>query len=124
VAGRLTDRSDKLLIKLDREHGLNAVYHRFGEPVVDVETGEITTPDNPIPVKIRAKGLSSFDISQLSSAGFGNIDAVWLMRYAYKSDVQSNDVISVNAFDYEVIDQGASLDSLRLLWTIFTRRRR
>lgn len=124
MAQGLTDRTDKFLLKLDRHYGLDAVYHRFGEPTLDIETGEVTNPDTQMPVKVRSSGFNAFDISQLQSAGLGQVDAAWWMRSAYKGEVQSGDVITVSGFDYEVVNQGAALDSLGLLWTIFTRRRR
>lgn len=120
----VTSRTDRLLIKLDRQYGLDAVYHTFGEPTIDEETGDVSTLDAEIPVRVRSSGFNSFDISQLQSAGLGQVDAVWLMRSAYLESVESGDVISVSGFDYNVIDQGATLDSLGLLWTILTRRRR
>lgn len=121
---RLTDRTDKLLVKLDLEHGQEAIYHAISGGTLDVETGDIIPGDTEVPVKVRSAGLNSIDISQLQTAGLGQIDAAWWMRLAYRSEVKSGDVLTVKAIDYEVIDRGATLDSLNLLWTIYTRRRR
>lgn len=124
MACRLTDRTDKLLVKLDRQYGKDAVYHSITAGTADVVTGDMTHTDDPIPVRVRSAELNSMDISELRRAGLDQLDAAWLMRSAYKSDVKSGDLITVSAFDYEIIDQGSSLDSLNLLWTIYTRRRR
>jgi hypothetical protein len=124
MAYRLTDRTDKTLVKLDRNFAQQAIYHAMSAGTIDVETGDIVPGETEIPVKVRSAGLSSIDISQLQTAGLGQIDAAWWMRKAYRSEVKSGDVLSVSAFDYEIIDRGATLDALNLLWTIYTRRRR
>ena len=120
----LTQKADKLLIKLDRQYGLDAIYHVMTPSSIDVITGDITHADTQLAVKVRRAGLNSIDLSELQRAGLGQVDAAWTMRFAYHGDVKSGDMLTVSSFNYEIIDQGASLDDLGLLWTIFTRRRR
>jgi hypothetical protein len=44
------------VIRMTQRFGTPAIYHVIGEPVVDYSTGEITTPDTPVSVKIRLEG--------------------------------------------------------------------
>lgn len=124
MAYRLIDRSDKLLARLDRQYGEDATYHSLLGNSVDVVTGiNTTTYEDPISVRVRSSGLSSIELSNLSSAGLDHIDASWLMRHFYRDTVLPGHVLGISGFYYEVIDQGATLDDLRLVWTIHTRRR-
>jgi hypothetical protein len=123
MAYRITDQSDKILIRLDKQFGKDAVYHiPTGQTISN--TGEVIVTYQDIPVQVRSAGLSSIEISQLSQSGLGQIDAAWKMRHAYVDDVRPDHIIEVSGVYDEVIDGGASLDELGLLWTIMTRRRR
>jgi hypothetical protein len=123
MASQLANRSDKLLKKLDRQYGVDAVLY--------IPTASTANPDgsssvtySESAVRLRPAGLSAIEIAGLVSAGFGQVDAVWKMRSFYASDIKPDYSIKVGSFYYQVIERGASLDALQLCWTIITRRRR
>lgn len=123
MAQSITDRADKLLIKLDKQHGLNAIYHEPTGTTVDT-IGNVTITYDDTPVKVRSAGLSAFEISQFSASGIGQFDAVWSMRRVYVQDAMPDHILEVGPFFYVIIDKGVSLDKLGILYTLFTRRRR
>jgi hypothetical protein len=123
VAYRLVDRSNQILIKLDKQFGKDATYHLPVSSTIS-PIGEVIIVYEDIPVKVRPAGLSALEMSRLSQSGLGQIDATWRMRHHYVADVQPDHVLQVGSFYYEIIDNGAELDALELCWTLYTRRRR
>lgn len=120
----LVDRASRLLLKLDRQYGIQATYRVATGTVFDPTVGDMVRNYVDTPVVIRPHGFSSIELSQLSTSGLGQIDARWWMRRAYMEEVRPGHILGSGSFFYEVIDGGATLDDLQLLWTILTRRRR
>jgi len=126
----LQTMGDKDLKRLDKKDGLDAVYRTKASVSTNLTTGVNTITYSPLEsvttpnAKVRSVSLSAYELAQLSNAGLGQVDATWRIRSAYVAEVKAGDLITVSGSTYEVLDGGAMLDVLRLLWTVHTRRRR
>ena len=130
MAYRLRNRADKLLARLDKQYGkdssgnpLNALIYVPTGTTTDEFGDVVVAYDDPIEAIVRPAELTVIEMANLQ-AQIGQISAVWKMRSHYLSHVEADYIMTVGAFDYQVVDGGAILDALQLEWTIATRRRR
>lgn len=116
-------QGEKDLAKLDRIVGKSATYYTSTGSSLAADGTITNTYSETTGITVRAKKLTSSDVLRLSELGFGRIDAVWKLRHSYIADVKPGHVIGVDGAYYQVVEDGATLDILELLWTILTRRR-
>lgn len=117
---RLIDHHGKFA---DELMGLKAklVRRTFGE--LDVITGEQAYTDQSTDIMVRSWPLSVRERVDLASAGLQQIDARWTLRVASAPVVNTDDLLKVGNFYYEVIPGGLTKDEFDVEWTILTRRR-
>lgn len=118
-------RADRELRRIDRKVGKTATYMIPTGSTTD-DAGDTAVAYTEVPVVVRTSGLSAIELSNLAASGFGQIDAVWKMRRAYVEDAQSDHILKVGPFYYQIMERGATFedDALQILWKLFTRRRR
>ena len=124
MAYRVIDRTDKILVRLDKHYGTPATYKVPTGSTFDVTTGQTVVTFSETSIRVRPAQLSVVERSELSRAGFTQFDQAWKFRKAYVSDVRPGHLLDVSGFTYEIVAGGVQLDELQLEWTVFTRRRR
>jgi hypothetical protein len=123
VVARVPKAADAMARKLDKLYGVSATYKVPTGSTTDA-AGNTTLPYIDTPVVVRSAGLSSVELAALAQNGLGQVDAVWKMRKHYVSEVATGHIIQIGSWLYTVIERGATLDAMQLLWIIATRRRR
>lgn len=108
---------------MDKLVGVKAkLRHRtFGE--LDVVTGTQSYSDSVTDVMVRSWPLSMFEQVNITQAGLDRVDTRWAMRCAYSLDVSSDDILTVNNSNYEILASSATKDEHGVEWTLLTRRR-
>lgn len=117
---KMIDHHGKLA---DELLGLKAKLIRRTFGALDVITGEQAYTDQITDIVVRSWPLSVRERIDLANAGLQQIDARWTLRVAYASEVNTDDLLKVGNFYYEVIPGGVTKDEFDVDWTILTRRR-
>lgn len=114
---------DKHAKKADRLFGQKATLRHRTFGALDVVTGEQTYSDQITQVKVRGWPLSVRERVDLAQAGLNQVDTRWTMRCKHAANIQSDDILTVGAFHYEVLASSATKDEFGVEWTLLTRRR-
>lgn len=120
---RTADYEDRMLKRLDERRGQAGAYRIPLSTEMDENGDIVTTYSDPVPVVLRSAGTTVVELAGFANAGLGQVDKVWWMRSAYASEVKADYIFETGTKRYQVIERGASLDEMGLLWTIATRER-
>lgn len=124
MVARIAKQADTLAKKLDKQHGITATYRVPTGSTSDAAGNTVILYDDTPNVRVRSAGLTSMELASLAQNGLGQVDAVWKMRRHYVDEVETGHIIQIGSWLYTVLDKGATLDAMGLLWTIATRRGR
>lgn len=119
---KMLDRGAKLADNLLGPRAKAKLIHRtYGE--MDVITGVQAYSDSITEVVLRSWPLSIRERIDLVAAGLQQVDARWTLRVAYASQVNTDDMLKVGDWYYEVLPGGVTKDEFEVEWTILTRRK-
>jgi len=114
---------DKGAKRADRLMAQKGTLRRRTFGALDVVTGQQLYSDEVTHVKVRSWPLSVRERVDLAEAGLNQVDTRWTLRCAYAANIQSDDILTVGPFHYEVLTSSPTKDEFGVEWTLLTRRR-